>query len=149
MRSGKAILTLVSVGEQPHFQQIKHSHHFDGTSFLGWAINPYSKKKIFVLKSQLSSCELWHFLCIRTCLFDWQLSQSLICSVVKCVSCSSPAAATRSCIRTFKVVLLRSTAPQNKYKYCCLVSARGCDMSMHLQDHNYFWYFVLFHVVIF
>ena len=27
------------------------------------------------------------------------------------------------------------------------VSARGCGMSLHLQDHRYFWYFVLFHFV--
>ena len=107
-------MTLLSVGEQPHLQQIKHGHHFDGTSFLEWAINPYSKKKIFVLKSQLvASCDIFYVLC-RTCLFDWQLSQSLLCFVVKCVSRSLPAAATRLCIRTFRVVLLRPIAPQNK-----------------------------------
>ena len=43
---------LLSVGKEPHVQQINHSHHFDGASFLEWATNPRSKKKIFVLNPQ-------------------------------------------------------------------------------------------------
>ena len=42
---------LLSVGEEPHVQQINHGHHFDGASFL--VSNQFSSnKKTFVLNSQ-------------------------------------------------------------------------------------------------
>ena len=41
----------------------------------------------------------------------------------------------------------QSRLPTSK-KHLCLVLARGWDMSMHLQDYYYSWYFVLFHLLI-
>ena len=45
-------LMSLSVDEKPHVQQINHSHHFGGASFLERATNFHSKEKIFVSISQ-------------------------------------------------------------------------------------------------